>query len=276
MPRDLRPGVGLSFRSAIIIIMPHPRLPAELLDDIVDNLHDSRDTLKNCCLVSKLWTHRTRKHLFAVVKLRTAKDRQAWKNSFPDPSTSPARYTKSLLVRFVEEVTAADAEGRGWISAFSRVEHFDLEFDEPDISLFPFHGFSPALKSIHVEYSHFPCSRILNLIHSFPLIEDLSLIVWGGDPIDDIDGLPTTIQPPLTGTLKINLQPEMGHIISKLFPPQNGLHFRKLDLVFCEPAFLVMSMLVETCSLTLESLKVYVDDRGVSPLLLCSYQWLIL
>ena len=256
--------------------MPHPRLPAELLDDIVDNLHDSRDTLKNCCLVSKLWTHRTRKHLFAVVKLRTAKDLQAWKNLFPDPSISPARYTKSLSVWCVRAVTAADAGERGWISAFSHVVHFDLEFDGPEISLFPFHGFSPALKSINMDYSHFPCSRILNFIHSFPLIEDLSLIVWRCDPIDDIDVQPTAIQLPLTGTLKINLQPEMGHIISQLFPPQNVLHFWKLDLVFYEPDFLVMSKLVERCSLTLESLEVSIEDYSESLRHLCPFKWLIL
>ena len=245
--------------------MPHPPLPPELLDYIVDHLYDTRDTLENCCLVSKLWAHRTRKHLFVVVKFRTEEDVQAWKNAFPDPSTSPAHYTRSLSVWCVGAVTAADAEERGWISVFSRVVHFDVEFDGPKNSLLPFHGFSPVLKSIHVDYSHFPCSQILNFVHSFPLIEDLSLLVWSGDLIDDTDGQPTTVQPPLTGMLNIDAHKGMEHIIPQLFPPQNGLHFRKLDLgLFCEHDVLVTSTLVERCSLTLESLEVCGGNCGVS------------
>ena len=43
--------------------MPPPDLPGELLDHTVDHLYDARVTLKSCCLVSKSWVPRTRKHL---------------------------------------------------------------------------------------------------------------------------------------------------------------------------------------------------------------------
>ena len=61
--------------------------------------------------------------------------------------------------------------------------HLDLDFTNPTVSLLPLHGFSPALKSLHVEYGTFLFPRILNLINSFPFLEDLSLTVWGSDPI---------------------------------------------------------------------------------------------
>jgi hypothetical protein len=34
-------------------------------------LHDTRDALRNCCLIFKSWIPRTRKHLFADVRFYT-------------------------------------------------------------------------------------------------------------------------------------------------------------------------------------------------------------
>ena len=101
--------------------MSHPPFPAELLDHIIDDLHDARDVLKSCCLVSTSWVPRTRRYLFADVTFHDAKDLRSWKNTFPDPSASPACYTDHLAIFCPEEVTPADAEERGWITAFSRV-----------------------------------------------------------------------------------------------------------------------------------------------------------
>ncbi|KAF9644347.1 hypothetical protein BDM02DRAFT_3103092, partial [Thelephora ganbajun] len=51
-----------------MITTVHPYLPPETLDYIVDFLHDNRETLEQCCLVSKSWVPRARKHLFADIK----------------------------------------------------------------------------------------------------------------------------------------------------------------------------------------------------------------
>ena len=61
--------------------MPCTPLLPELLDHIVDFLHDSSDALKSCCLVSKLWAPRTRMHLFACIRFYTAKDLEACRRS---------------------------------------------------------------------------------------------------------------------------------------------------------------------------------------------------
>ncbi|KAF9780754.1 hypothetical protein BJ322DRAFT_1011601 [Thelephora terrestris] len=39
-------------------------LPPEILDIIVDLLQNEPKTLKACCLVSKAWIYRSRRHLF--------------------------------------------------------------------------------------------------------------------------------------------------------------------------------------------------------------------
>ena len=257
--------------------MTHPRLPAELLDHTIDHLHDARDALKNCCLASKSWIPRTRKHLFAHVKFLDPQDLYTWKATFPDPSTSPARYTKILVVWCAGEYTAADAEDRGWILAFSRVVHFGVDFFGPNTSLLSFHGFSPALKSLRLTYINFPFSQVLNLIHSFPLIEELYLTAWNNDSIEDSDGRPTPVQPPLIGTLELSAEEGMATIVPRLFPLQNSLHFWELDLeLIRESDILVISELVERCRFTLESLKVSAGRCGTPVLPARSYQWLIL
>ena len=65
----------------------------------------------------------------------------------------------------------ADAKVRGWIPAFCHVAHLYTV----GISLLPFHGSSPALKSLLMDFGFFQFRRITNLIHSFPFL-DLSLL----------------------------------------------------------------------------------------------------
>ena len=106
------------------------------------------------------------------------------------------------MMRCPGVVTAADAEERGWIPAFSHVVHFNMNFCLPETSLLPFHGFSTALKFFRVEYGSVPLSRIVNLIHAFPIFEDLSLFACGtmtrsktstNSPLDAPCSLTTTI-----------------------------------------------------------------------------------
>ena len=250
--------------------MSHPNLPPELLDHIVDFLHHSEDALKNCCLVSKLWTPRTRKHIFADIQFRTIDDLESWKAIFPDPSTSPACYTKTLYINYYNVTTAAAAQEDCSVSAFSSV--IDLTMQPPQresksvaISLAPFHGFSPALQSLRVSYAGLTPSHIFGLICSFPLLEDLSVGIPDNGPIKNSDNSfqkqPAIIQPssspPLTGSLGLYVDGGMDPFVSLLLSLPNGLHFRNLDLDW-HPAADVSSSteLVEGCCSTLESLKI--------------------
>ena len=136
-------------------------LPAEILDYIVDFLHDSEHTLTSCCLVSKSWIPRTRRHLFADIVFSTDGHIQSWKKTFPDPSTSPAHYVKTLSAAPVEIVDMGMYAG-GWIRAFSRVVYLGLGSPtnagmwlSPSLTLhkstfFPFHGLSPVLRSLRI------------------------------------------------------------------------------------------------------------------------------
>ena len=232
--------------------MSNPYLPLEILDYIVDLLHDDPNALKECCLVSKSWIPWTRKHLFT------------WKQIFPDPSTSPACYAKSLHVGCPHVVTAADADAGGWIRGFSRVVELRLNThsaypNESGISLVPFHRLSPAIKSFRMGFSAVPPSRIFDLILSFPLLEDLTIgtsINNGSRP----DGLPATIQPSnpvFSGSLELPLNGGTTPIARRLLFLPGGIHFRRLVLMWDYKEEISLAMaLVEECSYTLESLDI--------------------
>ena len=256
--------------------MPNRGLPLEILDHIVDFLHDNREPLSQCCLVSKSWIPRVRKHIFAVVKFRTLDDIDTWKKTFPDPSNSPAQYTRTLSITCFEVVTAVDIAEGGWIPTFSRVVSLDLHVGLKPIavpmriSFAPFYKLSPTLKSLNVTSFLLPLSQVLNLVHSLSLLEDLAL-VGTGTVIDDneCDGPPavvsSSIQPKLTGTLDIFLFGGVAVALRPLLHPPNGVHLRAIKLSWCKDVedLRCLVELVVACSGTLESLYVAYKPEGV-------------
>ena len=249
--------------------MSDPHLPTDILDHIVDLLHN--DTLRNCCLVSKSWIPRTRKHLFAKISFRTAESLQSWKKTFPDPSTSPAYYAKTLSISCLPVAVVADAESGGWITGFSRVVHLEVadhhmeHVDQLATSLVLFHGFSPTIKSLRVTLTvPMESSHIFSLILSFPLLEDLIVTTRYNASTDNGDGsdrLSTIVQPSdppaFTGCLDLYLVEGMAPIARRLLSLPGGLHFWKLTLkMFCGEDVLLTMALVEKCSHTLEFLEV--------------------
>jgi hypothetical protein len=253
--------------------MSNLHLPVEILDHIIDYLHGTEDALRSCCLVSKSWIPRTRKHLFAHIWFHTVRDVHAWKRTFPDPSTSPAHYAKTLSIDSPAVVTAADAEVGGYIGSFFSVTGLETGADrtEPDfnqsaIPLAPFHGFFPAIKSLCLVIPALPLSQVFNLILSFPLLEDLDVILVGessdnGDDSEE-DEMPTATQPPsppmFTGSLDLCLSEGMEPFFARrLLSLPGGIHFRKLTLTWLhEEDYLLTTALVEGCSHTLEFLEI--------------------
>ena len=242
--------------------MSNPCLPAELLDYIADLLHDRKVELRNCCLVSKSWIPRTRKHLFADIKFYIEKDLESWKEVFSDPSTSPACYARTLMVDCPHLVTTADAEEGGWIKGFSRVVHLEvgsrLYIDGSRVSFVPLHRLSPVVKSFRTNFVILPSSQILDLILSFPLLEDLTAVAHS---VGGSDRPPTVVQPSsppaFTGTLNLFLTGGTEHITRRLLSLPGGIHFRELVLTWFreEDPSLTMA-LVDKCSHTIEALDI--------------------
>ena len=247
--------------------MPTPSLPEELLDYIVDFLNGDRVTLKCCSLACKSWVPRARRHLYDFVLFHAPRKLQAWKTAFPDPSRSPAFYTRYLYVDCFQDVTAADGEEGGWIPTFSRVAYFWVEARENSgslISFTPFHGFSPALETLHITCTTIPSSSIFDLILSFPLLKNVAVLTYEG--LTDAAGIfndrpptPPQLRPSspfaFTGCLELSIRVGMNPIASRFLSLLGCLHFQKLHLTLHkENDVLFAAALVESCCATLESL----------------------
>jgi len=249
--------------------MPNSCPPPETLDYTIDLLHNELDALKQCCLVSKSWVPRTRKHLFADIKFRSASDLESWKKTFPDAANSPAYHARSLLVGCPLLVVASDAEEGGWIRAFSGVASLGVDnggrYIYPrEISLAPFYGFSPTLKSLCVRHIHLPDPQIFDLVRSFPLLENLRLrgrnfeaVGNDGDPHRLQTIIPSTLAPSLTGSLDLAILGGVWTAGRQLLDLPNRPHFRKFACLWDYEEDLGWIMgLVVMCSQTLEFLDI--------------------
>jgi len=250
-------------------------LPAEMLDHIVDLLDGSQTPLRNCCLVSKSWIPRTRRHLFAEVRFQTTKSLQSWQKTFPDPPTSPARYTKTLFVGCPQVITGADAGVDSWIRSFTSVVRLwfggrDLNARGWEVAFVLFRAFSPVVKSLRMDFSSLPFPNFFDLVLSFPLLEDLAMTSCHDVPIDnwgDSDGLSTFDRssnlPVFTGSLDLLLRGGMGPTVHRLLSLPSGIHFRKLTLTWFRGEDISATVgLVGMCSHTLESLDIACNLRG--------------
>ena len=234
-------------------------LPLDILELIVDHLRYEPATLKACCLASKSLIFRTRKYLFARIEFHALKSPgvKLWKKAFPDPSNSPAHHTRTLFIYGIPSITTTDTAEGGWIHTFSHVAYLHVETlgSEGPASLVPFHGLSPVLKSLRLVYTHTPPSEILDLLCSFPLLEDLSLSSVHRSDRGGRWNIPSA-SPKLTGFLDITMMVGMHSFARSLCDLPGGLRFTKVSLVSLVEDLEPTAALVSKCSDTLESLSI--------------------
>jgi len=226
--------------------------PPEILDHIVDHLHDEPAALRTCCTVSKSWVPRTRKHLFTRIEFNASKSHmKLWKKTFSDPEDSPAHHTRSLFVCGIPMANVVEEGVGGWIRTFCNV--VCLEFSHLDqASLVPFYGLSPAVSSLRLDYA---TAEVFDLICSFPLLEDLTLVALS--PEGDADGWNAPLMSPkLTGTLSLWMFGRTCFIVRRLLDLPGGVHFSKIDAMFSDHEAKSVTDLVSKCSDTLEKFSI--------------------
>ena len=132
------------------------------------------------------------------------------------------------------------------------------------IPLTPFHTFISTLKPLHANYILLQCPQTLNLIRSFPLLGDLSLIDrnWslgdgdGHDPRGSQTIVPPT-SPTFTRSLDLRIYGGAGDTVRYLLDLPNGPHFRQIALSWLHKEDLRrIRELVARCADTFECLNV--------------------
>lgn len=245
---------------------PH-HLPPEILDHILDLLHDNPRALRRCCLVSKSWVPRARKHLFSDIEFDSIKDLNRWQQAFPDPVNSPAHFTRTLTVMWGSILITK--ESGQWVQPFSRVEQLILDStrvifrNTTDLS--PFRDFAPFPKSFFASTPYLLHSQIFDLVRFLLVLEDLTLIC---KDLSDSDGssIPSTMtstSPPFTGTLSVSADYGLARILRLVLDLPGGVRFRTLELLPCgEPELPLVTELVSACSDTLEHLDIGSEIYG--------------
>jgi len=245
-------------------------LPPEILDHVIDHLYDEPATLKACCVVSKSWVPRARKHLFAHVGFDAWESHlETWKKTFPDPSTSPAHHTRTLFFHAPPVIITADTGAGGWVRTFHNVTHLRLmRLDRA--SLVPLHGLSPAVRSLNLTIVPF---AVFDLICSFPLLEDLALISLYPKNEAEVWNPPST-SPTLTGHLDVRTSGMFPAVTRRLLDLPGGLHFSKITAFFFSDDAESVTDLVSECSGTLESLTILLHPLSAFPSTSATSQYL--
>ena len=96
-------------------------------------------------------------------------------------------------------------------------------WDDREASLASLHGLSPTFKSLSMYCASIPLLKLLNLICSFPLLQDLHLRLFfpKDDMAADADGWEA---PPNSPNLTGSLCGEIRSVSRKLLDLPNGLH----------------------------------------------------
>ena len=238
--------------------MPSP-LPQEILDHIVDDLHDEPTALKAFCVASKSWVSRTRRHLFAHIEFYQPGQftLRSWMKVFPDPSNSPAHYTRSLTIS--DPTTLTGANVGPWIRSFCNIVHLGLNavgWDAGQGTLLSLRGLSPALRSLSINYFTILPTEALDLICSFPSLEDLKLTFFAEGKPDRWD-IPSA-SPKLTGSLDLAVGSMHGTraTVRNLLDLPGSLHFSKISVDCPVGDANLTTSLVSRCVDTLEFLRI--------------------
>ena len=245
-------------------------LPPEILDLIVDHLHDEPTALKACSIVSKPWVSRARAHLFADIKFSPITSPiESWTRVFPDPSNSPAHCARNLSIgtTSISLFSTRSTDARKWICSFHLVTSLKVYIHDDNclIPLAQLHGFSPVLESLVLVYSSPPPSAVFNLICSFPSLEDLSLVSLAEHEAEGGWTIPST-SPKLTGTLALRMDGGIQPDVRWLLDLPGGLHFSSMSIKCLDRDTELTAELVLGCSDTLEALHINYCSSGMPPL----------
>lgn len=157
---------------------------------IVDNLQDSPGDLRACSLTCRSWAHRSRKHLFKTISLKSREDICKWAVAFTPSTTTPRTYMADpqKLVTTLRMGTNRALETNSLtlftshLRKFTNVNHLALSNWHPSASLpsqspkFHFGHLAPSLRSLTLfKAKSVRAAPLLQFICMFPHLDDLEI-----------------------------------------------------------------------------------------------------
>ena len=203
-------------------------IPQEIIDEVIDRCSADKETLKACSLTSRAWVYRTRKHLFATLKL-TDKTLVAWCWVIVAPLPQPDRpltsspYASSWLPSCVTSLDLSSSYSRSsgifedallrantYLSAFINLKTLTLSavslttFSEASLTT-SFGSLGKTVRKLEL----WKCSlgsRLFTLLKLFIHLESLELDwnAWSYKNLPEPPRVPPEDLPTLRGSLTIS------------------------------------------------------------------------
>lgn len=230
-----------------------PRVPQELVDEILDHLSKDTTTLRSCSLVAKSWIYPSRRHLFTTLFL-TASDVAKWNKTFPNPDDSPAKHIRDLSFCYIQPDVPIDFADR--MPHFYNVQKLTLigrVANDPSFISALGH-LPPSTRSVEITFSKVLNAHIISVIQQLPNLDNLSLMStqWGGSiPL----GTGKLIQSRLSGKLRLRRRFAHRDLLNMLMEVPTGSQFAEVEVrdasMSCFPE---TRKLVSACQDTLSKL----------------------
>ena len=235
-----------------------PRLPQEIIDEILDHLADSNSlgSLRACALTSKSWVQPCRRHLFRTVVFKsTYVDR--WFKVFPVQEGSPAHHVRELRV---------------WIGGGSRVPETFFEhtshFTGADSLCFLGHAGPPSslrpslwklpqsITSLNVNSGVVTLLQVRDIMAQLPNLENLSLTGFLV-PVDrsELVGIGRVMRGRFGGQLVLGRGYADESITNMFLEIPSGLHFTEVQICYTREHLISAVRLTEACCKTLVKLS---------------------
>lgn len=238
-----------------------PKVPQELVYEILDRIAKETATLRSCSLVAKSWIYPSRRHLFNSLFL-TATDVVKWNKAFPNPEDSPAVHVRDLSFCYIQPDVPIDFAGR--MPHFSNVQKLTLigrvATDSTFISALG--QLPPSTRSLDITFTRVLTTHIISVIQQLPNLDNLSLMSseWGGTIPP---GAGKLIQSRLSGKLRLRRKFAHRDLLIMLMEVPAGSQFAEVEIrdssMNCFPAAL---KLVGACQDTLAKLHFSTHVQG--------------
>ena len=244
-----------------------PRIPQEIIDEILDHLAaDPRLRplgLQPCALVSKSWVPSCRRHLFYAIFF-TPGDILRWLNTFPVPEECPAHHVRDLMFSLKGYYTAPQRffEYVPWFENVERVTLLEHEGFWPPETLSP--GRLPqSATSLTIDADAATLLQIRDIMVQLPYLNDLSL---SGFPAKvegkTLQGMGATLGGRFRGKLRLLKGHANEDTINMLLEIPTGLHFAEVDICGTQMYLLSAVRLAEACGKTLVKLSYVTPTYG--------------
>ena len=232
-----------------------PRIPQEIIDEILDHLAADLTSLRSCALVSKSWLPSCRRHLFHTTffNSETAK----WFETLQEPEDSPARHVRDL--RFsIRGYYGAPEKFFEYIPWFTNVEKVTLSghgryqpLRVPWLWKLP-----QSVTSLTINTGVVTVAQIRDIIVQLPNLDDLSLSgsIVAADK-RTLVGIGAALRGRFCGQLRLLKGHTNEDIVDMLLEVPTGLHFTDVQICGTYECLFSIVRLAEACCETIVKLS---------------------